>query len=134
MFRKRLRELLDMMGVTDISDEMLDSLQRQLFQFMEFDDSALAGGITFKTGSILTTVAVHNYQEIRDQLYRSYQRGEQPEKMNLRLVMTSLCLYLLEDSKCQVTNEFCTFQEDSSRWWECEIVQASCQSDDEEWK
>lgn len=121
------------MGVGDIDDEMLDSLQRQLFQFLEFDDSALTGGITFKTGSILTTVQVQNYQEIRDQLYKDYQIGEQPEKMNLRLLMTSLCLYLREDHKCQVTDDICAFQQ-GSKWWECEIVQASCQNNDEEWK
>lgn len=120
------------MGVGDIDDELLDSLQRQLFQFLEYDDSALTGGITFKTGSILTTVQVHNYQEIRDRLHRSYQMGEQPEKMNLRLLMTSLCLYLREDQKCQVTIDTCPFQEES-QWWECEIVQASCQNENEEW-
>ena len=133
MFRKKLRELLKMMGVGDIDDEMLDSLQRQLFQFLEFDDSALTGGITFKTGSILTTVQVHNYQEIREQLYRSYEAGDQPEKMNLRLIITSLCLYLKENNKCQVTDEICPFQT-GSEWWECEIVTASCQSNNEEWK
>jgi len=63
MFRKKLKEMLNIMGMTDIDDEVLDSLQRQLFQFLEFDDS-LAGGITFKTGSILTTIQVQNYQEI----------------------------------------------------------------------
>ena len=132
MFRKKLRELLNMMGVGDIDDEMLDSLQRQLFTFLEFDDS-LAGGITFKTGSVLTTINVQNYQNIRDQLHQNYQLGEQPEKMNLRLIMTSLCLYLNEDNKCQVTEEICSFQE-GLKWWECEIVQASCQNHDEEWK
>ena len=53
MFRKKLREMLHLMGVVDIDDDILDSLQKQLFQFLEFDDS-LAGGITFKTGSVLT--------------------------------------------------------------------------------
>ncbi len=135
VFRKKLRDLLKMMGVgAEIDDEMLDSLQRQLFQLLDFDDT-LAGGITFKTGSILTTVQVDNYQELRDQLYRSYRIGEHPEKLNLRLIMTSLCLYLKEDRKCQVTDDICVFQEEGiSRWWECEIVQASCQSDNEEWK
>lgn len=132
VFRKKLRELLTMMGVGDIDDEILDSLQRQLFQFLEFDDS-LAGGITFKTGSILTTVQVHNYQEIREKIYRNYQRGEAPKKISLRLVLSSLCLYLKEDHKCQVTDDFCTFQQ-GSRWWECEIVQSSCQTNEEEWK
>jgi len=133
VFRKKLRDLLNMMGVGDIDDEMLDSLQRQLFQFLEFDDSTLTGGITFKTGSILTTVQVHNYQEIRDQLYQSYQTGKQPEKMNLRLLMTSLCLYLKEDHKCQITDDMCAFQQ-RSQWWKCEIVQVSCQNTDDEWK
>ncbi|MFX1515474.1 MAG: hypothetical protein ACFFC6_04135, partial [Promethearchaeota archaeon] len=91
------------------------------------------GGITFKTGSILTTVQVHNYQEIRDQLHRSYEAGERPEKMNLRLIMTSLCLYLNENNNCQVTDEACPFQT-GSEWWECEIVTASCRSNNEEWK
>jgi hypothetical protein len=131
MFRKKLKEMLSMMGMTDIDDEILDNLQRQLFQFLEFDDS-LAGGITFKTGSILTTIQVQNYQEIRDRLYLSYQGGEPPARMNLRLTMTSLCLYLKEDHKCQVTDEICVFQ-DRTRWWECEIVQSSCQGDEEEW-
>ena len=132
MFRKKLKEMLNMMGMTDIDDEVLDSLQRQLFQFLEFDDS-LAGGITFKTGSILTTIQVQNYQEIKDRLYHNYQAGEPPIRMNLRLAMTSLCLYLKENHKCQVTDDICGFQE-RTRWWECEIVQASCQGDEEEWK
>ncbi|MHA2074149.1 MAG: hypothetical protein ACXACU_16315 [Candidatus Hodarchaeales archaeon] len=132
MFRKKLKELLKMMGVTDVDEELLDSLARQLFQFLEFDDS-LAGGITFKTGSILTTVQVQNYQEARDRLYHSYQGGEAPEKMNLRLQLSSLCLYLTEDQQCQVTGELCNFIP-NSKWWECEIVQASCQNGNEEWK
>ncbi|MHA1206110.1 MAG: hypothetical protein ACTSSO_00930, partial [Candidatus Hodarchaeales archaeon] len=65
MFRKKLREMLHLMGVMDIDDDVLDGLQKQLFQFLEFDDS-LAGGITFKTGSVLTTLQVQNYQEIRE--------------------------------------------------------------------
>ena len=133
MFRKKLREMLHLMGVTDIDDEILDNLQRQLFQFLEFDDS-LAGGITFKTGSILTTVQVQNYQEIRDRIHEGYRSGVAPEKMNLRLTMSSFCLYLTEERKCQVTAETCQF-ELGTRWWECEIVQASCQdTGEEEWK
>ncbi len=119
-----------MMGVTDIDDELLDSLQRQLFQFLEFDDM-FAGGITFKTGSILTTVQVQNYQEIRDRIHYKYSNGEPSERLNLRLAITSLCLYLKEDRKCQITDENCDFQ---PRWWECEIVQASCKEGNEEWK
>lgn len=121
-----------MMGITDVDEELLDSLTRQLFQFLEFDDS-LAGGITFKTGSILTTVQVQNYQQTRNRLYNSYKRREAPEKMKLRLQLSSLCLYLNEDHQCQVTDELCPFMSKSS-WWECEIVQASCQSGEEEWK
>ena len=132
MFRKKLKELLKMMGVTDIDEDLLDSLARQLFQFLEYDD-ALAGGLTFKTGSILTTVHVHNYQEVRRLLYEAYQAGDSPEKMNLRLHLSSLCLYLMEDNKCQITVELCPFMV-KSNWWECEIVQASCQSGEEEWK
>lgn len=132
MFRKKLKELLKMMGVTDVDEELLESLTKQLFQFLEFDDS-LAGGITFKTGSILTTVQVQNYQQTRDRLYNSYKIGEKPDKMNLRLQLSGLCLYLTEDQQCQVTGELCPFMS-KSRWWECEIVQASCQSGEEEWK
>ena len=132
MFRKRLKELLKLMGVTDVDEELLDSLQRQLFQFLEFDNS-LAGGITFKTGSILTTIQVQNYQDTRDRIHQSYRQGEQPEKMNLRLLLTSLCLYLTEENRCQITNELCLFIP-KSNWWQCEIVQASCQGDEEEWK
>ncbi|MHA2224717.1 MAG: hypothetical protein ACXAC8_05910 [Candidatus Hodarchaeales archaeon] len=132
MFRKKLRELLKTMGLGEIDDEMLDSLQRQLFQFLEFDDS-LAGGITFKTGSILTTIQVQNYQEIREKLYYSYRSGEPSERMNLRLVLTSLCLYLTEEQKCQVTTEFCSFQQGSA-WYECEIVNSSCERDEDDWK
>jgi len=132
MFRKRLKELLKLMGVTDIDEELLDSLQRQLFQFLELDDS-LAGGITFKTGSILTTVQVQNYQDTKDRIHQSYQQGEQPEKLNLRLQLSSLCLYLTEENKCQITNEICSFIP-KSNWWQCEIVQASCQGNEEEWK
>ncbi|MHA2055646.1 MAG: hypothetical protein ACW99F_18870, partial [Candidatus Hodarchaeales archaeon] len=102
MFRKKLREMLNLMGVMDVDDEILDNLQRQLFQFLEFDDS-LAGGITFKTGSVLTTVQVQNYQEIRDKIQEDYKNGIAPEKMNLRLTMSSFCLYLTEERKCQVT-------------------------------
>ncbi len=132
MFRKRLKELLRMMGVTDIDEELLDSLQRQLFQFLELPEDSLAGGITFKTGSILTTVQVQNYQESRDRLYQSYQQGEVPDKLKLRLQVSSLCLYLTEENRCQVTDELCPFIPNSV-WWQCEIVQASCQSDEEEW-
>ncbi len=132
MFRKKLKELLKLMGMTDIDDEILENLQRQLFQFLEYDDS-LAGGITFKTGSILTTIQVQNYQEIKDHLYNSYQAGKSSGKLNLRLSITSLCLYLKEDQKCQVTDEFCPFQSET-KWWECEIVQASCIDIKEEWK
>jgi hypothetical protein len=130
VFRKKLKELLNMMGVTDIDEELLDSLQRQLFQFLEFDDM-FAGGITFKTGSILTTIQVQNYQEIRDRIHYKYRNGEPSERLNLRLSITSLCLYLKEDRKCQITDENCDFQ---PKWWECEIVQASCKDNNEEWK
>jgi hypothetical protein len=133
MFRKKLREMLNLMGVTDVDDEILDNLQRQLFQFLEFDDS-LAGGITFKTGSILTTVQVQNYQEVKDRIHEGYKNGVAAEKMNLRLTISSFCLYLTEERNCQVTADKCQF-EFGTRWWECEIVQASCQdTGDEEWK
>lgn len=133
MFRKKLREMLHLMGVADIDDEILDNLQRQLFQFLEFDDS-LAGGITFKTGSIITTLQVQNYQEIKETISAKYEKGEAPGKMNLRLTMSSFCLYLTEERKCQVTDDKCPF-EIGTRWWECEIVQASCEpNDEEEWK
>jgi hypothetical protein len=132
MFRKKLREMLKMMGMTDIDDELLDNLQRQLFQFLEYDDS-LASGISFKSGSILTSLQVQNYQEVRDQLQKSYQSGDPPGRLNLRFSMSSLCLYLKEDNKCQVTDILCPFQK-GTNWWECEIVRASCQSDTEEWK
>ena len=133
MFRKKLREMLKLMGIMDIDDEILDSLQKQLFQFLEYDDS-LAGGITFKTGSILTTLQVRNYQEIREKITEKYRVGEQPRKMGLKLTMTSFCLYLSEERKCQITDDRCPF-EIGTRWWECEIVQSSCQNeDDEEWK
>jgi hypothetical protein len=118
MFRKKLREMLKMMGMTDIDDELLDNLQRQLFQFLEYDDSL---------------AQVQNYQEVRDQLQKSYQSGDPPGRLNLRFSMSSLCLYLKEDNKCQVTDILCPFQK-GTNWWECEIVRASCQSDTEEWK
>ena len=35
LFRKKLREMLHLMGVMDIDDDILDSLQKQLFQFLE---------------------------------------------------------------------------------------------------
>ena len=133
MFRKKLREMLHLMGVMDIDDEILDNLQRQLIQFLEFDDS-LAGGITFKTGSIITTLQVQNYQEIKETISSKYEQGEAPGKMNLRLTMSSFCLYLTEERKCQITDDSCPF-ENGTRWWECEIVQASClPNDEEEWK
>lgn len=132
MFKRKLREMLKLMGMTDIDDETLDSLQRQLFQFLEYDD-ALAGGITFKTGSILTTVQVRNYQQTKDLLLHKYKDGEPPGRLNLQLTLSSLCLYLKEDHKCQITDELCPFHEGST-WWRCEIVQASCQDDVEEWK
>ncbi|NHJ00849.1 MAG: hypothetical protein EAX86_01850 [Candidatus Heimdallarchaeota archaeon] len=132
MFRKKLREMLKMMGIDEIDDEMLDSLQRQLFQFLELDDT-LVGGISFKTGSILTSVQVQNYQDIREHLTSSLQTGTPPGKLNLKLVITSQCLYLTEENQCQVTNDICLFQ-DRSLWWKCEIVQSSCQGDSEEWK
>ena len=132
MFRKRLKELLKMMGIEEIDEEMLESLQRQLFQFLELDDS-FVGGITFKTGSILTSVQVQNYQDVRDHLLRSFQDGESPGRLNLKLTITSQCLYLTEDNKCQVTNDVCLFQ-NRSIWWSCEIVQSSCQGDTDEWK
>lgn len=118
--------MLHQMGIPDIDDEILESLQRQLFTFLEFDNSLIAGGITFKTGSILTTLQVQNYQEIREKIHQNYQEGISSEKMNLRLVMTSLCLYLKEDHCCQVTSEHCEFQ-DSTKWYDCEIVRSSCQ-------
>ena len=125
--------MLHLMGVMDIDDEILDSLQKQLFQFLEFDDT-LAGGITFKTGSVLTTLQVRNYQEIREAIAEKYKLGEQPGKMNLKLSMTSFCLYLTEERKCQITNESCDY-EVGTRWWECEIVQSSCQNESEkEWQ
>ena len=133
MFRKKLREMLNLMGVMDIDDDILDSLQKQLFQFLEFDDS-LAGGITFKTGSVLTTLQVRNYQEIREKIAEKYALGEQPGKMNLKLSMASFCLYLTEERKCQITDDRCQY-EIGTRWWECEIVQSSCHNEaEEEWK
>lgn len=133
MFRKKLREMLHLMGVVDIDDDVLDSLQKQLFQFLEFDDS-LAGGITFKTGSVLTTLQVRNYQEIREKIAEKYALGEQPGKMNLKLSMASFCLYLTEERKCQITDDRCQY-EIGTRWWECEIVQSSCHNEaEEEWK
>ncbi|MFW9854651.1 MAG: hypothetical protein ACFFFG_06305 [Candidatus Thorarchaeota archaeon] len=128
--------MLNQMGMPDVDDEILDSLQRQLFSFLEFENSLIAGGITFKTGCMLSTLQVQNYQEIRDQLHQNYLRGLPSEKMNLRLVMTSLCLYLKEDHCCQVTGEICEFQ-NGTRWHECEIVQASCEelnTDESSWK
>lgn len=135
MFRKKLREMLHLMGVNDIDEDLLDSLQRQLFQFLEFDDS-LAGGITFKTGSILTTLQVQNYQEIREKVQEGYQKGLRlgSKKLNLKLTLSSLCLYLTEEHKCQITVDPCPF-ETRTQWEECEIVQSSCQNpDEEEWK
>ena len=127
--------MLSLMGVNDVDEELLDSLQRQLFQFLEFDDS-LAGGITFKTGSILTTLQVQNYQDIREKLQEGYSKGERlgSTKLNLKLTLSSFCLYLTEEHKCQVTADLCPF-EMKTQWEECEIVQSSCQNiDEEEWK
>ena len=133
MFRKNLRDMLHQMGIPDIDDEILESLQRQLFTFLEFDNSLIAGGITFKTGCMLSTLQVQNYQEIREQIHQNYQRGDPSEKMNLRLIMTSLCLYLKEDHCCQVTSENCDFQQDAN-WNNCEIVQGSCQDMNPDWQ
>ncbi|WP_455141639.1 hypothetical protein [Candidatus Hodarchaeum mangrovi] len=133
MFRKRIKDMLEMMGISEnVDEEILDSLQRQLFQFLEFDDS-LAGGITFKTGSLVTTIHAQNYQEVRDEISEALQRGEPLRRLNLKLSLSSLCLYLTEEKMCQVTNESCPFQKNST-WFQCEIVQDSCKPTNEEWK
>ncbi|WP_455462842.1 hypothetical protein, partial [Candidatus Hodarchaeum mangrovi] len=114
MFRKRIKDMLEMMGISEnVDEEILDSLQRQLFQFLEFDDS-LAGGITFKTGSLVTTIHAQNYQEVRDEISEALQRGEPLRRLNLKLSLSSLCLYLTEDKMCQVTTEPCSFQKSST--------------------
>ncbi|MHA2052405.1 MAG: hypothetical protein ACW99F_02295, partial [Candidatus Hodarchaeales archaeon] len=69
-----------------------------------------------------------------DKIQEDYKNGIAPEKMNLRLTMSSFCLYLTEERKCQVTDDKCQF-ESGTQWWECEIVQASClNTGEEEWK
>ena len=135
IFRKKLREMLNLMGVNDIDEDLLDSLQRQLFQFLEFDDS-LAGGITFKTGSILTTLQVQNYQEIREKIQEGFKQGQRlgSNKLNLKLSLSSFCLYLTEEHRCQITDDQCPF-EMGTQWEDCEIVQSSCENpEEEEWK
>jgi len=122
-----------MMGVTDeIDDEILDSLQKQLFQFLEFDD-LVAGGITFKTGCLVTTIQLRNYQEIRDEIASKTMEGEPIRQLGLSWSLNNLCLYLDENSNCQVTNDSCPFQQ-SAEWHECEIVQDSCRPLNDEWK
>ena len=134
MFRKKLKDMIKNMGIPpeSVDDETLDMLQNQLFQLLEHDES-LMGGISFKTGGIITNLAVMNYSDIREDLRENIGSGKPPTKLGLKFKMSTMCLQLSPTFTCAITSELCPFRI-GNKWWECEIVQSSCKSDLEEWK